>query len=438
MRHTELGAAAEPAPESSRGTKAPKNGTSAAKWFIALVLFLFFAWGFATVLIDALVPKLKAIFALNYAEAMLTQFSFFIGYFLFSLPSAWILTRLGYIRSSVVGLAVMAFGCLLFVPAAALATFSAFLFALFVMAAGITLLQVAANPFITLLGPESSASSRLTLAQAFNSLGTTVGPWFGAATILRGGVASSPDTAVVTRSLLMPFVTIAFCLAFLAWMFWLAKGRPAPAVVPQAATLGGMKRLLHRRQLMLGVVAIFTYVGAEVSIGSILISFLMQPGVLGISAIGAGQMVSLYWGGAMAGRFFGAYLLRRGQPGWILAGAAVGAALLVTMSASSSGAAAGSALVAVGLFNSIMFPTIFALATQGLGAETPNGSGLLCMAIVGGAVVPPIFGLFADRWGIPAALLLTVFCYCWIIFYGVFAVRQGHRLSQGKAVPAET
>lgn len=407
---------------------------------LALVLFLFFAWGLATVLVDTLVPKLKGIFSLNYAEAMLTQFSFFLGYFLFSLPSAWILARFGYIRSSVIGLGVMAVGCLLFVPAAVLVAFPAFLFALFVMAAGITLLQVTANPFITLLGPESSSSSRLTLAQAFNSLGTTVGPWFGVATILRGGLAASADTVTTTRWLLAPFVIIAMFLGVLASLFWLVKDRPAPRVIPKSATLSGMKRLLHRRRLILGVAAIFTYVGAEVTLGSIMINYLMEPSVFGISAARAGQMVSIYWGGAMVGRFCGAFVLRRGKPGWILAGASAGAAVLVVVSVMSTGPFAGGALIAVGLCNSIMFPTIFSLATQGLGAETPNGSGLLCMAIVGGALVPPIFGLLADRWGIQAGLLLTVFCYCWVTFFGAFAARAPSPVIEPHAanVPAET
>lgn len=394
---------------------------------MALVLFLFFAWGFATVLIDTLVPRFKSLFALNYAEVMLTQFSFFIGYFLFSLPSAWVLARLGYIRSSVLGLAVMALGCLLFVPAAVLAAFPAFLTALFVMAGGITLLQVAANPFITLLGPESSSSSRLTLAQGFNALGTAIGPWFGAVTILRGAVSASGVAA--PRSLQTPFVAIALFLAVLAGLFWLARGWPAPSVVPQAATIGGMRRLFHRRRLMLGVAAIFTYVGAEVTIGSILINYLMQPSVLGVSAMRAGEMVSLYWGGAMVGRFLGAYALRHGRPGWILAAMAAGAAGLILISVCSQGPLAAGALLAVGLCNSIMFPTIFALASEGLGTETPNGSGLLCMAIVGGAVVPLIFGLIADHWGIAAGLLIAVFCYCWIMFFGFFAASRKPGLS---------
>ena len=233
---------------------------------------------------------------------------------------------------------------------------------------------------------------------------------------------------------------IALFLAVLAWLFWLVRKWPAPSVIPQAASLGGMKRLLHRPRLMLGVAAIFTYVGAEVTIGSILINYLMLPSVLGISAMRAGQMVSLYWGGAMIGRFLGAYMLGWTRPGWILSGTALGAAGLVLLSVFSSGVIAGSALIGVGLCNSIMFPTIFAQATEGLGAETPNGSGLLCMAIVGGALVPPIFGLLADHVGIAQGLLVTVLCYCWILFYGFVAARAPSPLVQppAQSICAET
>ena len=384
-----------------------------------LVIFLFFAWGFTTVLVDILVPKFKSLFSLNYAEVMLTQFSFFLGYFLFSLPAAWLLARLGYIRSAVLGLSVMAGGCLLFVPAAALALYPAFLVALFVMAAGITLLQVTANPLITLLGTEETSASRLTLAQAFNSLGTAVGPWFGAATILHGQAAQGS-----AASLQIPFVLIAIILILVASVFWLARQGPAPAAVPQPATASGMKRLVRRSRLMLGVGAIFTYVGAEVTIGATLASYLMQPSVLGLPAQRAGQMVSLYWGAAMLGRFAGAYVLKRVNPGLVLACCALGAIALVLSSAVSPGLVAAMTLLAVGLCNSIMFPTIFALASEGLGVETPNGSGLLCMAIVGGAIVPLLFGLVADRAGIGVGLAVPALCYLWVLFFGVFAARQ--------------
>ncbi len=399
----------------------------------ALVVFLFFAWGFATVLLDSLVPKLKGLFDLSYTEVLLTQFSFFIGYFVFSIPAGFVLSRIGYMRSIVLGLVVMAAGCLLVAPAASMGSFPAFLVALFVMAAGITMLQVAANPFIAELGPESTSHSRLTLAQAFNSLGTTIGPWVGAALILSGGVTLNtrglgPAAIAALRrseahSVQLPFLGIAVVLALLAAIYWILRRSAAPPVSAQVARLTDIVRLFGRSRLMLGAAAIFVYVGAEVSIGSVMTNYLMQPSVLGLAAVRAGGMVSYYWGGAMIGRFVGAYVLQRTKPGYVLAACAVCAALLALLSSSSTGAVAAYSLIAVGLFNSIMFPTIFALASEELGDETPNGSALLCMAIVGGAIVPEITGAVADATTLATALLVPAACYIWIAVYGVLAAR---------------
>jgi len=399
---------------------------------VGMVVFLFFAWGFATVLIDTLIPKLKGLFELTYADVMLTQFSFFLSYFIFSIPAGLILSRLGYVRGAVLGLAVMAVGCLLFSPAAYLGNFPAFLFALFVMAAGITMLQVAANPFIELLGSEATSHSRLTLAQAFNSLGTTVGPWVGAILILHGGVTIktaglSPGALDALRqseahSVQLPFLVIAATLAALAVMFWFMRKSPAPPVAGQAR-LSALPALLTRPRLVLGALAIFVYVGAEVSIGSLMTNYLMQPRVLAAAAERAGKLVSLYWGGAMVGRFIGSYVLQRLKPGLVLAGCAAGASLLALTSSMSTGETAAYTLIAVGLFNSIMFPTIFSLASEQLGSETPNGSGILCMAIVGGAIIPLVTGAVADRLGLGLALLVPAVCYVWIVIYGVLAAR---------------
>ena len=399
---------------------------------VGLVVFLFFAWGFATVLIDTLIPKLKGLFALTYADVMLTQFSFFLSYFIFSIPAGLILSRLGYVRGAVLGLAVMAIGCVLFSPAAYLGSFPAFLFALFVMAAGITMLQVAANPFIELLGSEDTSHSRLTLAQAFNSLGTTVGPWVGAVLILHGGVTIkaaglSPGALDALRrseahAVQLPFLVIAATLAALAVIFWFMRKSPAPPVAGQAR-LSALPALLTRPRLVLGALAIFVYVGAEVSIGSLMTNYLMQPHVLAAAAERAGKLVSFYWGGAMVGRFIGSYVLQRLKPGLVLACCAGGASLLALTSSMSTGEIAAYTLIAVGLFNSIMFPTIFSLASEQLGSETPNGSGILCMAIVGGAIVPLVTGAVADRLGLGLALLVPAVCYVWIVFYGVLAAR---------------
>jgi FHS family L-fucose permease-like MFS transporter len=400
---------------------------------IGIVVFLFFAWGFATVLIDSLIPKLKGLFNLSYAEVTLTQFSFFISYFVFSLPAAFVLSRIGYVRGAVLGLAVTVAGCLLFVPASALGTFPPFLLALFVMAAGITMLQVTANPFIERLGPEATSHSRLTLAQAFNSLATMVGPLIGAATILSGGVIlnttglSAAALSSLQRSqahvIQFPFLVMGLILAVLAFVFWRLRKDAAPSVIPEAASLKGIVALLGRPRLVLGTIAIFVYVGAEVSIGSFLTNYLMQPSVLGLVAVRAGQMVSLYWGGAMVGRFIGSFVLQRLSPSYVLVACAIAAAILTTTSSLSTGPVAAYALIAVGLFNSIMFPTIFALATEQLGAETPNGSGLLCMAIVGGALIPPLTGKTADTFGLATAFLIPAVCYLWILAYGIMTAR---------------
>jgi MFS transporter, FHS family, L-fucose permease len=410
------------------------NGTGAPRQrlLIGLVVFLFFAWGFATVLNDTLIPKLKGLYALSYTDVMLTQFAFFLSYFIFSLPAGLVLSRIGYLRGAALGLVVTAIGCLLFTPAAYFDSYPPFLVALFVIAAGITMLQVAANPFIELLGSEATSHSRLTLAQAFNSLATAVGPVIGAMLILRSGVTintaglSGEALKALRRSEIAPienlFVIMGVIFIALAITFWLMRNRSAPPVAGQAR-LSAIPALFNRPRLVFGAVAIFVYVGAEVSIGSLMTNYLMQPDVLAVTAARAGTLVSFYWGGAMVGRFIGAYVLRRARPGFVLAACAVGAGLLALVSSLSTGQAAAYTLIAVGLFNSIMFPTIFSLASEQLGEETPNGSGLLCMAIVGGAIVPVITGAVADRAGLALSLIVPAICYVFIGAYGVLAVR---------------
>jgi len=405
---------------------------SQQRLLVGFVVFLFFAWGFATVLNDTLIPKLKGLFELSYTDVMLTQFSFFLSYFIFSIPAGLLLSRVGYLRGAVIGLVVTAVGYALFTPAAEMGSFGAFLLALFVVAAGITMLQVAANPFIELLGTEATSHSRLTLAQAFNSFGTTIGPWIGSALILRTGVSlqtrglTQPALAALRRTeaqaLQLPFFAVALMFLILAAAFWLLRKSSAPPVAGQAK-LGAIVALLGRPRLVLGAVAIFVYVGAEVSIGSVMINYLMQRSVLAVTAERAGQLLSFYWGGAMIGRFLGAAILRVAKPGLVLAACAVGAGLLALVSSHSSGAIAAYSLIAVGLFNSIMFPTIFSLASEQLGPETPNGSGLLCMAIVGGAIVPLITGAVADASNLATSLLVPAICYVWICVYGVLAAR---------------
>lgn len=421
----------------SPSSSAEAGTSTTANHLLPVVVMLFFGWGFATVLIDTLIPKLKGLFSLSYTEVMLTQFSFFLGYLVFSIPAGKVLARIGYLRTIVVGLLVMVAGCLLFAPAAAHGRFEGFLMALFIMAAGITTLQVAANPLIALIGRPERAHSRLNLAQAFNSLGTTLGPLVGAALILSGGV-EHPDIESMASDALaayriqesavvqLPFLGIAAVLTVLAVVFWLLRRSPAvPGSVHEEAH-GSAWPLLRRPRLALGVLSIFLYVGAEVSIGSLMVNYLMQPEVMAVTAAAAGSMVSLYWGGAMVGRFIGAVALRFIAAGRVLAVCAFAAMALAAASAASTGPTAGFLLLAVGLCNSIMFPTIFTLALEGLGKETPGGSSLLCMAIVGGAIVPVATGHVADIATLSVALCVPAACYLLIALYGLLERRTAH------------
>ncbi len=423
---------------------APTSGGSGR--LVPFVVMLFFAWGLATVLIDTLIPKLKGLFSLNYAEAMLSQFAFFIAYLVVSVPAAALLARIGYIRSIVVGLVVMAAGCLLFAPAAASGVYWGFLGALFVMACGITTLQVAANPLIAIVGSPERSHSRLNLAQAFNSLGTFVGPFIGAAFILKGGV-DTPDVARMSQEALAafrqaeahnvqaPFVGIAAFLAVLAVIFWfLRRSASAPAAARNTTGLSSFRLLGQRPRLAFGVLGIFLYVGAEVAIGSLLVNYLMEDRTIGATAETAGRLVAFYWGAAMVGRAIGSGVMLRAPAGLVLMTSAIGAATLVVLSVSTSGWLAAGAILAIGLCNSVMFPTIFSLAIEGLGDETPQGSGLLCMAIVGGAVVPLATGALADEIGLSLALLAPALCYICIAGYGLLA----HKGRQGlAAAPAD-
>jgi MFS transporter, FHS family, L-fucose permease len=408
---------------------------SASLQMVALVVALFFIWGFSTVLVDSLIPRLKAMFTLSYAEVMLSQFAFFLAYLIFSIPAGHVLERLGYMRGIVAGLAVMAAGGLMFSPAASLGIFPLFLVALFVLASGITMLQVAANPLMANIGGAGSSSWRLTLAQAFNSFGTFVGPYVGASIILSGSL-TAPDPATTAPDVMaafrtqeahavqLPFVGIAVVLLVLAAIFWAVRNWPgAPGVEPARTHYSTLGLLKAYPGLALGCVSIFVYVGCEVTIGSFMTNYLMQPDRLALAAAQAGKLVSFYWGGAMVGRFIGSYVLSRVTPGLVLAGCAVVASALVVTSSLTGGHISGYAIIAVGLFNSIMFPTIFSLGIAGLGKDTPQASALLCTAIVGGAVIPPTTGLLADHLGLAAALLLPALGYVWIAIYGVMSRR---------------
>jgi FHS family L-fucose permease-like MFS transporter len=400
---------------------------------MAMVTTLFFMWGFLTSLNDILVPHLKSIFELNYTRVMLINSAFFGSYFVFAIPSGKLIEKIGYKKTMVVGLLVMALGALLFVPAANAPSFELFLAALIVLAAGVTALQVAANPYVTVLGPARTASSRLNLTQAFNSLGTTIAPYVGGLLILAAAPLASTQLQQLSIPALlayrqqeastvkMPYIGIALALTALALaiaMFNLPKIEATREFRPMGDTHHAARDLWKRRQLVLGALGIFLYVGAEVSIGSFLINYFTQPEIGNMTVKVAAGLVSLYWFGAMIGRFIGAAVLQKLPTRAVLGTVAVVACLLVVTSMLSTGWLAMGTIILVGLFNSVMFPSIFSLGIEGLGPLTGKGSGLMVMAIVGGAIIPVAEGALADRIGIHHAFILPALCYVYIAFYG--------------------
>lgn len=439
------------------GGLAPSGGTGqdgtskSGGVLLPFVILLFFAWGFSTCLVDLVAPALKSLFKLNNFQTALTQTCFFGAYFLMSLPSSWLLSRLGYLRAVVVGLVVMMIGCLLFAPAANTGVYYGFLGALFILASGITLLQVAANPLVALLGKSETASSRLTFAQFLNSFGTYLAPFVGSALILRH-IEKAPDPATLTPAALealrhtqahavqAPYMIIAGGLLVLALLFWFLRNNDKAPQAEAATGLGEMLGMMKHKRLAFAVLCIFVYVGAEVAIGTFMTNYLAQPSTLGLPLSKAGAMLSWYWGGAMVGRFIGAFVLARVSPGKVLTVCALIVVGLITTSAMTSGATAGYSLLAIGLFNSIMFPTIFTLGIEGMGRKTPAASGLLCMGIVGGAVIPPLTGFVADHIGsLGLAMFVPAICYLIIAAFGWSArkpVEAAHAAETLEAAPA--
>ena len=417
----------------------------------AIVTTLFFTWGFITVLVDSLIPRLKDVFTLTYFEAGLVQVAFFGAYFLVSLPGGAIVSKVGYRTGIIIGLTVMAIGCFLFLPASSIRVFPLFLLALFVLAAGMTLLQVAANPYVVALGPENTASSRLTLAQAFNALGTAIAPLVAASFILGSevlppeaqSVLSAPELVAYqdeeAAAVRIPFLAIGLALAALATAFKFIRLPTVRATETQPEE--GYGFALKHRGLMLGALGIFVYVGAEVAIGSYIVSYLLSLDIVTLvnnnemvagwikSLSGksieemnpariAGTFVTFYWTGAMIGRFIGSLLSRVIPASRLLIIYGLIAAALCLAAGFSTGLIAVWCMLSIGLFNSIMFPTIFSLAINSLPHSRTQGSGVLCAAIVGGAVVPPLFGLAVDNGSFAIAFLLPVACYVYIAFYG--------------------
>jgi FHS family L-fucose permease-like MFS transporter len=336
-------------------------------------------------------------------------------------------------RGAVVGLLTMMTGCLLFIPASKTATYGLFLFALFVLASGVVLVQVVSNPLISLLGKAQTAHSRLTFAQAFNSLGTTVFPYFGAILILGGlatvsanqlsGSALDAYRTAETAAIVHGYLGLAAALAVVAGVVWLFRDTLKGERHEESTGMAGLD-LLRRPRFGFGALCIFLYVGAEVSIGSLIVSYLMQDHVMGLQEQAAGKLIGLYWGGAMIGRFIGSAVLRLVNPGKVLSGVALGAIVLLLFSTASTGAVAGYSLLAIGLMNAIMFPTIFSLACEKLGPRAADGSGIINVAIFGGAVVPLATGVIADATGsLAASLFLPAACYAAIAGFGWFARR---------------
>jgi len=413
---------------------------------------LFFLWGFITVLVDSLVPRLKDVFEMSYAKTVLVQFAFFTAFFVVSVPAGAILSKIGYRKGIVLGLIIMALGCLLFYPAAEFRNFTIFLIGYFTLAGGITVLQVAANPYVALLGSEEGASSRLNLSQAFNSLGTTIAPVVGALFLLSDSVKTSEEInalstlekvdyyAAEAATVQTPFLLIATFIGILAVVFAFIK---LPKVM-QESPKGGYLSLLKNKLMLMGALGIFVYVGAEVAIGSFLVNYFDDMNLAVIVAENdtmmniantiastfnksfsnsdpkslLGIFIIFYWGGAMIGRFVGAYLTKIIPPGKVLSIFALLAIVMIAISINTQGLISMWSILAVGLFNSIMFPTIFTLTLEGLGELKAQASGLLCMAIVGGAIIPFAFGGLIDGFGFKTAFILTMICYGYILYYG--------------------
>ncbi|MFT5572562.1 MAG: FHS family L-fucose permease-like MFS transporter [Cryomorphaceae bacterium] len=395
------------------GTPASSPIDNDTSYFLPLLILtsLFFMWGFLTVLNDILIPYLKNVFDLNYTQALLIQFCFFTAYGVCSIPAGNVVKRVGYQRGMVFGLMVAAVGCFMFILAANMLVYPVFLGALFVLAAGITLLQVSANPYVALLGPTKTAPRRLTLTQAFNSLGTVIGPIVGG-TLILSAVASAGGGADAVR---VPYAYLGAALLLLAVLFMFIK---LPVIHEVQSERGSYTDALQYKHLWMGVAAVFLYVGAEVSIGSLIISFLGESNIAGMAEKEAASYVTYYWTGALIGRFLAVGLMLVVAGNVMLMVNAIGAALMLMVVISTDGQTAWMALIAVGLFNSLMFPTIFSLAIARLGPLASRGSGLLCTAIIGGAFVPLAQGVLADSIGLQISFILPALCYLYIAYYG--------------------
>ncbi len=415
----------------TQSTNSANGGVTHPAYLPGFVIALFFIFGGITSLNDVIIPKLKELFTLNYTQAMLVQFCFFTAYAIVGIPGARIVKAIGYMRGAVVGLVTMMAGCLMFIPASMYARYELFLLALFVLASGVVIVQVVSNPLMSMLGPAKTAHSRLTFAQAFNSLGTTVFPIGGAILILGSLASVSADQLsgqelidyriAETNAIVVGYSSLALAIAMVAAIVWWFRNAITDEKHESSSFFAGID-LLKQTRFGFGAACIFFYVGAEVAIGSLIVNYLSQQHILGLDEQSAGKLVGVYFGGAMIGRFLGSAVLRVVSPGKLLAIAAAGALILLTFASTASGALAGYSLLAIGLMNSIMFPTIFTLASEGLGSRAADGSGIINVAIVGGAIVPLLTGVLADLSGsLSVALVLPAACYVIIAMFGWYA-----------------
>ena len=415
-------------------TAAPPAGTHQNNnQALTVLTSLFFMMGFITCMNDILVPHLKEVFSLNYAQALLVQFCFFTAYAITSIPFGKFISRLGYKNGVIGGFLIAATGCLLFYPAAGSKSYPIFLGALFILASGVTLLQVSGNPYVTLLSAPGKEARTLTLVQAFNSLGTTVAPSIGALFILSTEIIS-PDRlskmseadlakyqAGQAASVQEPYLILAGILILLAVSVFFIRLPAAEKIAQEVSAHAHDDRssAWHYHHLRLGTVGIFCYVGAEVAIGSLLVSVMGLPEVAGLKEATAAHYLTYYWGGAMVGRFLGSYLLNIIRPGIYLSFNAMMNVLLISLAIAQGGHVAMYCLLACGFFNSIMFPTIFSLATKNLGKFTNAASGVLCTAIVGGAIVPVVQGWAVDTYSLMSSFIVSAVCYLYIVFFAL-------------------
>jgi MFS transporter, FHS family, L-fucose permease len=401
---------------------------------LVVLTSLFFMWGLITSLNDILIPHLRSSFSLSYFQASLVQFCFFFAYFVMSYPAGKIVSKFGYKQGIVLGLSIAAIGCLCFYPSSAMRSYPIFLISLFILASGLTLLQVSANPYVNLLGTPETAAKRLNLTQAFNSLGTAIGPMVGGMFILSTVVLTSEEKSALSPSELqahlvneassvqIPYIVLTVALVLLAVVILMCKLPKLTSDKLEADTLLQGKLTQHKH-LMFGVIGIFMYVGAEVSIGSFLINFMENPAIANLSALEASKHLALYWGGAMIGRFVGSYVMTWIRPNKLLAFNAIIIISLIIVAMMIQGSIGMWALLAIGLFNSIMFPTIFSLSLEKLGGLTGKASGLLCMGIVGGAIVPMVQASFADSYTLIGSFAIPAICYAYIAWFGLSGFR---------------